>query len=81
MWNIMPLNQGKLGMVKQQMNFPGGTHAKEPTCQFRRRKRHEFDPWGWKIPWRRNVQYSYLENPMDRGDWWATVHGVAKSQT
>ena len=26
-------------------------------------------------------QYSCLETPMDRGDWWATVHGVAKSQT
>ena len=25
--------------------------------------------------------YSHLENPMDRGAWWATVHGVAKSQT
>ena len=23
-------------------------------------------------------QYSYLENPMDRGAWWATVHGVTK---
>ena len=22
-----------------------------------------------------------LENPMDRGTWWATVHGVAKNQT
>ena len=27
------------------------------------------------------VQYSFLENPMDRGAWWATVHGVTKSQT
>ena len=27
------------------------------------------------------LQYSCLENPMDRGGWWATVHGVAKSQT
>ena len=27
------------------------------------------------------LQYSCLENPMDRGDWQATVHGVAKSQT
>ena len=27
------------------------------------------------------LQYSYMENPMDRGAWWATVHGVAKSQT
>ena len=26
-------------------------------------------------------QYSCLENPMDRGAWWATVHTVAKSQT
>ena len=26
-------------------------------------------------------QYSCLENPMDKGAWWATVHGVAKSQT
>ena len=27
-----------------------------------------------------SLQYSCLENPMDRGAWWATVHGVAKSQ-
>ena len=27
------------------------------------------------------LQYSCLENPMDRGAWWATVHGVAKNQT
>ena len=26
------------------------------------------------------LQYSCLENPMDRGAWWAAVHGVAKSQ-
>ena len=25
------------------------------------------------------LQYSCLKNPMDRGSWWATVHGVAKS--
>ena len=24
------------------------------------------------------LQYSCLENPMDRGAWWATVHGVTK---
>ena len=27
------------------------------------------------------LQYSCLENPMDRGAWWATVCGAAKSQT
>ena len=27
------------------------------------------------------LQYSCLENPIDRGAWWATVHGITKSQT
>ena len=27
------------------------------------------------------IQYSCLKNAMDRGTWWATVHGVTKSQT
>ena len=27
------------------------------------------------------LQYSCLENPMDRGAWWAAVHGAAKNQT
>ena len=27
------------------------------------------------------LQYSRLENPMDRGAWWAAVHGVGESQT
>ena len=29
----------------------------------------------------KRLQYPCLENPMDRGGWWATVHSVAKSQT
>ena len=27
------------------------------------------------------LQYSCLGNPMDRGAWWATVHGILKSRT
>ena len=27
------------------------------------------------------LQYSYVENPMDGGMWWATVHGIAESRT
>ena len=27
------------------------------------------------------LQYSCLENPMDRGTWWATIHGLAESDT
>ena len=41
-------------------------------------------PGSGRFPGGRNgnqVQYSCLENSMDRGAWWATVHGVAKSQT
>ena len=43
-----------------------------------------FDPWIGKNPWRREchpLQYSCLENSMDRGAWRAVVHGVTKSQT
>ena len=47
-------------------------------------RRHRFDPSIRKIPWRRAwqpLQYSRLENSMDRGAWWATVHGVAGEMT
>ena len=27
------------------------------------------------------LQYSCLENPMNKGAWWATVHGVTESRT
>ena len=41
---------------------------------------------GWEDPLEKgmathSIQYSGLENHMDRGAWWATVHGVAKSWT
>ena len=40
-----------------------------------------FNPWVRKIPWRRawELQYSCLENSMNRGAWQATVHRVAKN--
>ena len=46
--------------------------------------RRGLDPWVGQSPEGRDgnsLQYSCLENPMDRGAWWATDHGVAKSQT
>ena len=36
--------------------FPGGTSGQEPTCPCRRHKKHEFNPWVRKIPWRRAWQ-------------------------
>ena len=47
-------------------------------------KRHGFNLWVGKIPWRRAWQPTpeyCLENPMDRGAWRATVHRVAKNWT
>ena len=38
------------------LGFPGGASGKEPACQCRRHKRHKFDPWVRKIPWRRAWQ-------------------------
>ena len=38
-------------------------------------------PGSGRSPEERNgnpLQYSYLGNPMDRGAWWATAHGIAK---
>ena len=58
--------------------------SKEPTCQCRRYKRRGFNPWVGKIPGEEHgnpLQYSCLENSMDRGAWWATVHGVAQRWT
>ena len=40
--------------------FPGGASGKESTCQFRRCKRCEFDPWVGKIPWSRKWQLAPL---------------------
>ena len=58
--------------------------GKEPSCHCRSPRRCRFDPWVRKIPWGRNdnlLQYSCLENPMDRGAWRGTVHGVPKNWT
>ena len=54
--------------------------SKESTCQF---KRHGFDSWVRKIPWRRKwqpAQNSCLENSMNSGAWWATVQEITPPQ-
>ena len=56
--------------------------GKEPACQRKSHKKLEFDPWVGKILWRRKcnpLQCSCLENPMDKGTWWAGVCRVTKS--
>ena len=66
------------------MAIPDDTSGKEPACQCRRHKRHGLDPRVRRRPGGGNgnpLQCSCLENPMDRGAWWVTVHRVSKSQT
>ena len=71
--------------IPVSLGFPGGSDSKEsPTLR---------ETWVWSlglIPGSERspggghsnpLQYSCLENPMDRRAWWATVHRVAKSQT
>ena len=61
--------------------FPWWLSDKESICQSRR---HEFDPWVRKIPWRRKWQPTLVPlpgNPVDRGAWQTIVHGVTKSWT
>ena len=50
-----PLNQCGDSLLLSQV-FLGGVSGKEPACQGRRYKRHEFDPWVRKSPWRRAWQ-------------------------
>ena len=66
------------------MKMAGGASGKEPACQCDRGKRHNFDPWVGKIPWRRAWKPTPVFLPgesMDRRAWRATVHGVTKSWT
>jgi len=81
-FSISPSNEYS-GLISFK-GFPGGPSGKEPACQCRRRKRCKFNLWVRWSPGEGNdnpLQYSCLENPMDRGTWWATVRGIAKSQT
>ena len=63
------------------MGFPGGSEVKASACNA---GDLGLIPGLGRSPGEGNgnpLQYSCLENPMDRGAWWATVYGVAKSQT
>ena len=64
--------------------FPGGTSDKEPTANAGDIREAGSIPGLGRSPEGGHgnpLQYSCLENPMDRGAWWATVHGVTKSRT
>ena len=43
----------KITTKQLMLDVPGGTSGKDSACQWRRHKRHSFDPWIGKISWRR----------------------------
>ena len=72
---------GLLQLDASIMGFPDGSDGKESMCnagdQGSIPELGRSSGGGHGNP----LQYACLENPMDREAWWATFHGVAKSQT
>ena len=72
------------GAEKRQghnQSFPGGSDSKESACYV---GDPDLIPGSGRSPGEVNgnsLQYSCLENPMTRGAWRPTIHGVTKSQT
>ena len=71
----------KIHNLAPKLGFPGGSEVKASAW-------NAGDlgsiPGSGRSPGKGNgnpLQYSCLENPMEGGAWWATVHGVAKSWT
>ena len=67
--------------ISISMGFSGGSDGKECTCNV---EDLGLNPGLGRSPGGEHgnsFQYSYLDNPMERRAWWATVHRVAKNQT
>ena len=63
------------------MGFPGGSDGKESACNV---GDLALIPGSGRSPGEGTgypLQYSSLENSIDKGAWWATVHGVTKKWT
>ena len=71
-------------MIGSGLGFPGGTVVKNPSANAGDARDTGLIPGSGRSSGGGNdnpLQYSCLEDPMDRGPWQAIVHGVAKSQT
>ena len=78
---ILGWPKSSFGFFIHIWGFPIGSDSKESTCSA---EDMSSTPGLGRSPGEGNgypFQYSCLDNPMDRGAWWATVHGVTKSQT
>ena len=80
---LLPCMNGRFNrkMFRKNLGFPGGSEGKASACNAG--DLGSISGLG-RFPGEGNgnpLQYSCLENPMDGGAWWATIHGVAKCWT
>ena len=76
--------KGAAGELKVTDKFSGGSVVKKPSANAGDRKTTGLTPGPRRSPGEGNdnpLQYSQLGNPMDRGAWWPTVHGVTSIRT
>ena len=76
-YKLLTLDANKYAVL----GFPGGSNGKQHAC-----KAGDLSlfPESGRSPGEGNgnpLQYSWPENPMDRGIWWATAHEVTEHQT
>ena len=76
------LNRSENLVTLTWKGFPGGSAVKKSACNAEDTSRLSGSIPTWRrSPRERNgklLQYSCLQNPMDRRVWWATVHGILK---
>ena len=85
---LLSVPQGCKGLIyslfnlhKSPLGFPGGSVGKEPACNAGDIRDMGSIPGSGRSPGRGHgnpLQSSCLENPMDRGAWRATVHGLQR---
>ena len=71
-------------MIGSGLGFPGGTVVKNPSANAGDARDTGLIPGSGRSSGGGNdnpLQYSCLEDPMDRGPWQAIVHGITQSQT
>ena len=75
--------QGTTNVIVKKVGFPGGAVVKNPPANAGKAGDMASIPGSGRSPGEGKgypLQYSCLENSMDRGAWQAIVHGIAKSQ-
>ena len=76
-------NSKEVNVTVKKLGFPGGAVVKNSPANAGKAGDMASIPGSGRSPGEGKgypLQYSCLENSMDRGAWWAIVHGVAKSQ-